>query len=187
MFDLALIAPQAIRPLMRVEYDRMIDKGILDEDERIELLRGTLVQMTPQGSSHAHVIWMLSDRLSSMLRTRAVVRSHAPLAVSDKSAPEPDIAVVPLGDYFEAHPTTALLVIEVADSSRKKDVEVKPDIYAAAGVPEYWVVDLKKKEIQVRILSKRGKYGLRPKIIKRGKLSPKAFPDIEIDVGEFLR
>ncbi|MGC4121084.1 MAG: Uma2 family endonuclease [Myxococcales bacterium] len=184
MLDPSLIAPEKVRPIKRVEYDRMVDLGLF-ASERVELLYGALVQMTPQGSRHAHVLTQLTYRLIEGTRRCAIVRTQMPLAVSEESEPEPDLALVEPADYADAHPRTALLVVEIADSSRQKDRVLKPGVYAAAGVPEYWVVDLVKNVVEVRSQPQKGRYKKLSRLTK-GRLSPKAFPDVEVDVGALL-
>lgn len=131
----------SIRPLRRAEYDRMVELGMFD-DEPIELLRGMLVEMSPEGSAHAWIIQELVHRLARGLPDHLRLRAGNPLAASGWSEPEPDLAVVAVGDYRREHPTQALLVIEVSRSSLRKDLGVKAELYAEAGVPEYWVIDL---------------------------------------------
>jgi len=131
----------SIRPLRRSEYDRLVELGVF-EDEPIELLEGVLVEMSPEGASHAWVIQELVQAFSGKLAANLRLRVGNPLAASKWSEPEPDLAIVPVGDYRRAHPGTAILLIEVARTSRRKDLGVKAAIYAAAGVPEYWVFDL---------------------------------------------
>lgn len=126
----------------------MVELGLF-EDERVELLEGMIVTMSPQGPDHADVVAELTEILVGALAGRARVRPQSAYAASETSEPEPDIAVVPPGRHRKAHPDTAYLVVEVARTSRKKDREVKPQIYAAAGVEEYWVVDLVDEEIVV--------------------------------------
>lgn len=131
----------SIRPLRRSEYDRLVELGVFD-DEPIELLEGVLVEMSPEGASHAWVVQELIQLFSGTLSRDLRLRVGNPLAANEWSEPEPDLAIVPAGDYRRAHPGTALLLIEVARTSRRKDLGVKAAIYAAAGVPEYWVFDL---------------------------------------------
>jgi Uma2 family endonuclease len=141
MLDVREIAPERPRPLRRNEYDRLVEDGLFG-DERIELLEGVLVEMTPSGAGHADVVGRLTMILAPALVGRAMVRVQSPLAISGDSEPEPDVAVVAVADYQREHPRGALLVIEVAEASLRKDVGVKASLYARAGVPEYWVVDL---------------------------------------------
>jgi Uma2 family endonuclease len=108
--------PDRIRPLRRIEYETLVERGLF-HDARIELLCGALVEMRPQGPLHANVVRRLSGWLIRGLTETVQTRVQSPLAHSDESEPEPDIAVVPAGDYDHAHPTGALLVIEVAESS----------------------------------------------------------------------
>ena len=185
MLDPGLIAPEKLRPLKRVEYDRMVELGLF-ADERVELLRGALVQMTPQGSHHAEVVRRLTRLFVPAIGDRAVACIQMPLAVSEDSEPEPDFAIVPPGDYSQAHPTTALLVIEVADSSRRKDREIKSALYAAARIPEYWLVDQVERVVEVRTQPARGRYRSMVTFARRS-LRPRAFPEIEVRVADLLR
>ncbi|HEY3448251.1 MAG TPA: Uma2 family endonuclease [Myxococcales bacterium] len=171
-----------MRPLKRVEYDRMVDLGLF-ASERVELLYGALVQRTPQGGQHAYLLVQLNKLFVSALGDRADVRLQMPLAATEDSEPEPDLAIVPPG--LREHPKSALLVIEVADSSRQKDRGLKTGLYAAAGIPEYWVIDLVEKVVEVRTDPERGRYKSLA-TVEQGKLSPKAFPDIQVDVGALL-
>jgi Uma2 family endonuclease len=142
------VQPDRVRPLLRTEYDRLVASGAFD-DERVELLDGMLVTMTPQDAAHAHTVHRLADFLFNALRGKAVVRVQSPLGLLDISEPEPDIAVVPLADYSTQHPSEAHLVIEVAGSSLRRDRAVKGPIYARGGVPDYWLVDLHARIVEV--------------------------------------
>lgn len=135
------LATEEIRPLKRAEFDRLVRLGAF-EDEKVELLYGRLVRMSPKYEPHAFSIMRLTKLLVRLVGDRADVRVQLPLAASDISEPEPDLAVVPPGDYLDEHPRSALLVIEVADSSLDRDRRVKGPLYAAAGIPEYWIVNL---------------------------------------------
>jgi Uma2 family endonuclease len=137
----SLILPEKPRPLKRSEYDRLVTMGAF-EDERVELLYGTLVAMSPQDPGHTSPIGKLTMLLVPALVGRALVRVQSPLIASDESEPEPDLAIVPLADYRSAHPDRAYLVIEVSVSSAKKDRLVKAPLYARSGFAEYWLVDV---------------------------------------------
>lgn len=141
LLDIHAELPGSIRPLRRVEYDRMVELGMF-EDEPIELLEGALVEMSPKGAPHAWLIQEINHVLTRGLPGDLRLRVGNPLAVSEWSEPEPDFAVVAVGDYRRAHPSQAVLLIEVSRSSLGKDLGVKARVYAAAGVPEYWVVDV---------------------------------------------
>ncbi len=135
----------------------MVAAGLFD-GEQVELLGGVVVEMSPSGPVHAHVITVLAELLRAATAGRAVVREEKPFAAGEHDEPEPDVAVVPRGDYWEAHPDRAFLVVEVADTSLRTDRRVKPSIYAAAGVPEYWVVNLRDALIEVHTDIVSGEY-----------------------------
>lgn len=142
-------APAAdLRPLQRIEYDQLIALGVF-VDERIELLDGALVKMSPIGPAHSSTVQRLSELLMFRLAGRATVRIQNPFAAGPISEPEPDVAVVPLGSYDSAHPDQAYLIIEVAESSQAKDRGDKARIYAQCGVPEYWIVNLTARQLEI--------------------------------------
>ena len=128
----------------------MIEAHILGEDEHLELLEGEIVQMSPQDKPHARAMGKLNRWFARNLGDEYVVRPQLPLTLSD-SEPEPDLAVVRAEEEAaaERHPRTALLVIEVADSSTRRDLEVKARIYAKSGIPEYWLVLVKQRAVEV--------------------------------------
>lgn len=185
MLDSSHIEPDVVRPLRRAEYDRLVALGSF-QNEKLELLRGVIIAMSPQGPKHAAVIQRLTMLLVPALVGRAEVRVQSPLAVSDDSEPEPDIAVVEPGDYHEGHPTCALLVIEVAESSQQKDRHIKPDLYAAAGVPEYWVVDLVERAVFVHRQSTDGRYHDVSKHAPGARVSCRALADLAVQVEDLL-
>lgn len=133
------------------EYHRMIEAGILDENERVQLIDGVLVAMTPQGRLHAFVIQELNRLLVRALADDYKVLTQLPLTLGGDSEPEPDLAVVRAEDARSRtrHPETALLVIEVAGDSLRLDRESKAVLYARAGVPEYWIVNLAAASVEV--------------------------------------
>jgi Uma2 family endonuclease len=125
----------------RVEYDRLIEKGVLGPKDRIELLGGLLVVREPQGSPHAMGIRMAEEALRRVFASGGDVRGQLPVALDDDSEPEPDIRVVPgsFRDYRQAHPARAVLIVEVAEASLRLDRGEKGSLYARAGVPDYWI------------------------------------------------
>lgn len=149
--DLAELRPRRFRV---DEYYRMVELGLIREDERVELLEGVIVRMTPQDRPHARITSRLNRWIVEALPGAThSVRVQLPLSVSDDSEPEPDLAVVREEDERTSpreHPVSALLVIEVADRSLRKDRELKSRIYARAGVPEYVLVDVARKALEVR-------------------------------------
>jgi Uma2 family endonuclease len=142
------LAERAVRPLTADEVMRMVEAGILSEDEPVELLHGALTEKAVKSPEHEEI----KTRLLEWLRAGASerIRVEGAFVVPDRtSMPEPDIAVVPLRDYRHAHPSEALLVIEVAVTSLGTDTQIKPALFAAARVPEYWVVDVPAKRVLV--------------------------------------
>ena len=154
------------------------------ENERIELIEGVLVEMSPQKPLHASVIQSLNRLLVPRLLGRADVRVQLPFAVSDDSLPEPDLALVRPETFAEAHPGAAFLIIEVADSSLTFDRREKAELYARAGVPEYWVVNLADRIIERQSEPASGAY-LRVAPFRPGETTHLlAFPDVDIAVDQ---
>jgi Uma2 family endonuclease len=133
------------------EYHRLITAGILRQDEHVELLEGVIVDMSPQGGLHADCIEWLSERLFRSLGGEYRIRVQLPLTLGDRDEPEPDIAVVPRSAprVKGRHPSSALLVIEVAGGSLRLDQTIKQSVYSRHGVAEYWVVDVQARTIHV--------------------------------------
>jgi Uma2 family endonuclease len=183
--DADLLSLETLRPLKRSEYDRLVELGVF-ADEKVELLYGMLVRMSPQGTRHAFVIRTLLNRLVTLLAGRALVQAQSPIAASDESEPEPDVAVVEPGPYLTDHPSTAHLVVEVADSSLAKDVRLKARLYAQTGIPEYWVVDLENDAVVVH-RDPMGDGYRDVRTVRRGdSLRLLAFPDVSIAVTDVL-
>jgi Uma2 family endonuclease len=131
-----------VHRMSAADYHRLVESGGLDEDTRIELIEGLLLDMSPKSPAHENVIAFLARQLFTGLDLdRYEVRVAAPLSIGD-SEPEPDLVVLERDTPQPYHPATATLVIEIAVSSQRRDLRVKPPIYARAGVPVYWVIDL---------------------------------------------
>lgn len=180
-----LIAPEKRRPFSRREYDRMIELGLF-ADERIELLHGVLVEMSPIGVPHSRTVQRLTMLLAPRLVGRADLRPGLPLAASDDSEPEPDLAVVAIDSGMTQHPTTAHLVIEVAETSLRKDEAVKAPLYARAAVPEYWIVNLVDRIVDVYTEPTATGYRNRRRYDRVETISLVAFPDITLSVADFV-
>jgi len=172
------------------EFFALASRGMLAPDDRVELLEGVIVAMSPQNPRHVAGVHLAAEALSRALGTRALVRQQFPLIAGRFSVPEPDLAVVPgrITDYLGAHPSTSLLVVEVADSSLAQDRLTKTRIYAAAGIPEYWIIDLRGDRVEVlrspepaqRLYASR-RFALRGEV-----LDLVAFPDARVAVDELL-
>ena len=157
------------------------------EGERVELLYGRILRMSPRGPGHDGTIQRLTHLLVDALGKVAAVRVQSAFAANDGSEPEPDIAIVPPGDYFEAHPSTAWLIIEVAASSLDVDRVLKAKLYAECGVPEYWVVNLVDNIIEARTEIVHGTYARVTPYRKGNAIRLVQFPQVEIQASNVLR
>jgi Uma2 family endonuclease len=167
------------------EYYRMAAAGILNEDDRVELIDGEIVHMPPIGSNHASVVDTLAGLLTSQLRRdQAIVRVQNPVRLNNLSELQPDISLLkPRGDrYKHAHPGTddIFLVIEVAESSAMSDREVKIPRYAGAAVPEVWLIDLNDQVVEVYRDPGEGEYRDQRRVARDESLSPQALPDVKV-------
>lgn len=179
-------APEHFRPLRRVEYDQLVALGTF-EGERIELIEGALRHMSPIGPPHTSTVDDLNELLVLALAGRARVRVQGSFAASELSEPEPDFCVLPLGDYRSAHPSEAHLIIEVADSSLRYDRGQKAQLYAACGVPEYWVVNLLERVVEVHRAPSAAGYREVARVSQGGRVQLLAFPDVALMVDDFVR
>jgi Uma2 family endonuclease len=135
-------APSQLHRLSPDEYRRLVESGVFDEDARVELIDGLLVDMSPKTRAHENAIaWLNRLLVTALDPDRFEVRIAAPLTIGT-SEPEPDVAVIDTAAPRPNHPATARLIIEVAVSSLARDLQDKPPVYAHAGAPHYWVVDL---------------------------------------------
>ena len=148
-----LVLKERLRPFSVEEYHRMGEVGVLKEDERIELIDGIITTMNPTGSKHAACVKKLNSLFSSVLSPReALIGIRDAIVLNNGTEPEPDITLLkPREDaYADAHPRPAdvLLVVEVADTSAEENRTVKLPRYAAAGIPEVWIIDIPHRRIE---------------------------------------
>ncbi len=134
-------------------YDRMVAHGFFSPGERVELIDGEIVNMTPQGSAHVTAMLLVQQNLQQVFRVGFHVRPQAPLVADPRSEPEPDVSVVRGGvrDYSESHPAArdTVLVIEISDSSLEYDRVTKGSLYARAGILEFWIANLIDLQLEV--------------------------------------
>lgn len=170
------------------DYHRMIETGILS-DRHVELLWGKIVEMSPEGPEHAYLGDEAGKYLTALLGDRARVREGRPITLSPDSEPEPDIAIVrPLGVIYRQrhpYPEDIFWLMEFSNTSLGKDLNPKRNAYASAGIAEYWVVNLKARQIVVLRNPNQGNY-LSEEIVSEGVLSPLAFPDVSVSVTRLL-
>jgi Uma2 family endonuclease len=142
--------PLTVRRWKRSEYDRLVALGVF-EREPLELLGGQLIVAEPQSTYHASAIRMVDYALRGALPPGWIVSIQSPLSLDDESEPEPDVFVVPgrPSDYRDAHPSRPVLVVEVAESSLRFDRLRKGSLYARAGIPDYWIVNLVDRVLEV--------------------------------------
>jgi Uma2 family endonuclease len=172
------------------DYHRLGEAGVLGEDDRVELLEGQLVDMSPIGPRHAFVIDLLTRLLVLAVGDRAWVRVQNPVVLDSGSEPQPDIVVArpKPGGYLDAHPRPedVLLLIEVADSSFEFDSGAKRELYARAGIREFWIVDLTNNRVLVHRSPTGGVYASTQPVGTSGTLQVEALPDVVIPAATIL-
>ncbi len=185
MSEARALIEQRTRPLRRAEYDRMVEIGIF-EGQRVELIRGRVVEMAPQYAPHASVIALVNEVLVPQVRGRARVRPQLPFVAVDESEPEPDLALVAIADHSREHPSQAFLLIEVSASSLAWDRAVKVPLYGESGVPEYWIVDVDGRRALVHRRPESGLYRDVSEVGADGVLEVEALPGVVVRLAEVL-
>lgn len=172
------------------DYHRMVETGILQPDEHVELIEGQIFQMAPKGPVHSAVITRIGRILGAQLGERVLLRFQDPIHLSDDSEPEPDIAVVhphPL-DYEDHHPTPeeVYFLIEVADRTMKRDKDLKAPVYARSNIQEYWILDVNAPQLLIFREPFPQGYQQEMRVAATEFVRPIAFPDIEVWVEALL-
>jgi Uma2 family endonuclease len=168
------------------EYHRMAEMGILRPDERVELIRGVVRRMSPKNRAHVVAATRLYQHLVGALAGRAAVFKEDPLKlIRLDSEPEPDILAIssPDIDAYGTEGAKPLLVVEVAESSLRYDLNAKADLYAEAGLPEYWVVNLVDRELAIFRSAHEGAYRYRATHGAGDRVAPVAWPDVTLEVS----
>lgn len=173
------------------DYHCIIEAGILGKDDKVELIDGEIIEVAPIGSRHAAGVDRLNFVFSQRVLEWAMVRVQNPISLWDqRSEPEPDVVLVRHKDdfYAEAHPTAedVLLVVEVADTSLAYDIEVKLPIYAQAGIPEVWVMDLHGEALRTFSEPAGGEYSMAKTLLREESVSPVLLPEVRFDVSSIL-
>jgi Uma2 family endonuclease len=189
--DMAVEAAAARRLFTREEYHRMAEVGILKSTDRVELIRGEIVEMSPIGRRHYAFVNNLSQLLITLLAGRAIVAVQGPIVLADHTEPEPDLAVIrhrtPPYKEREAHAEDALLLIEVAESSLAYDRSTKVRLYATAGIPEYWVVDCVAETVDVyRTPDADGYRDVTRAVGPTAAVTLQGFPDVVLTLAEIF-
>jgi Uma2 family endonuclease len=172
------------------DYHRMVDAGILREDDRVELIRGQVVTMSPIGPPHAALVDRALRTMDRAVGDRAIVRVQGSVQLDEYSQPQPDIALLrPRADFYcSAHPLPPdiLLVVEVAQSSLGYDRGLKAGLYAEAGIEEYWVVDVTGRRLIAYSDAHNGEYRSVRVLTSEDVLTPKLLPGCSIAVASLL-
>ncbi|MER3434332.1 MAG: hypothetical protein C4288_13120 [Leptolyngbya sp. ERB_1_1] len=170
-------------------YHQAIEAGVFD-DVSVELLNGELVEMPPEGIPHAGLSDSSSRYLQRLLGERVIVRAGHPITLSNRSEPEPDLAIVePLEAVYKTqhhpYPENIFWVIEYSNSSLDKDLKLKSKIYAEANIVGYWVINLRSRELIVFRDPVDGEYQFH-RTLTNGVISPLRFSDVQIEVAKLL-
>jgi Uma2 family endonuclease len=193
--DTALLAFSPVlsrRPFTVDEYHRMGEAGILSGTDRVELIEGAIVTMSPMGATHYAITYRLDAALKAAVGSRAMVFVQGPVRLGSHSEPEPDIAVLRRSpdDYERELPGAAdvLLVVEVADTTLARDRDVKAPLYAGYGIPEYWLVDTTAREVIVyREPGPDGHYRSVDRVGADGTLAITLLPEASIRVSRVFQ
>jgi Uma2 family endonuclease len=133
------------------EYYRLAESGFIAPDERVELIEGEILSVSPQKSPHAVALTLCSGVLQQAFGAGWVIRVQSPIRLAEDSEPEPDLAVVAgePRDYLSGHPVSAALLVEIADTTLRFDLGRKAQLYSGGGIPEYWVLSLPERKLVV--------------------------------------
>lgn len=172
------------------EYYRMVEAGIIGEDDRVELIEGEIVEMAAMGSRHAACVRRLEALLNHRAGQAGIVSTQCPIRLDDNSEPEPDLALLkPREDFYSREhpgPDDVLLVVEISDASLEYDTEVKLPLYARAGILEAWLVNLATETIEMHTDPSSGEYRQTRRARRGEKLSSNSVPGLEIPAGDVL-
>jgi Uma2 family endonuclease len=172
------------------ELLRLSETGFLGDDERVELIRGEIIEMSPINAAHASTVSRLLSLLSRVLGERVILSVQNPVQLDDESLPQPDITLLrPRDDFYHTKhpgPQDVLLLIEVSDSTLNYDRRTKRALYGAAGIVEYWVINLPNRRIEVFREPQPDGYRTTTRYAPGEMLSPLAFDDIVLNVKEIL-
>lgn len=180
-----------LRLLSVQDYHRMVAAGVLAADERVELIAGQLYNMAAKGTAHSAAVTRIERILKNRLGDRVLLRFQDPIQLDDYSEPEPDVAIVQVNplDYEDHHPTPGEVywLIEVADTTLRRDRELKAPIYARSGIQEYWILDVNQQQLYVFRSPTATGYTSEIVLSDLDVVSPLAFADCLIPVEEMLR
>ncbi len=175
------------------EYHRLAELGFFTEDDRVELIRGEIIQMAAKGTPHTTCCSNLLEELAALVAGRAKLRCQDPIVLPSNSEPEPDFVIARkrADNYLSAHPNPSdiLLVIEIADSTLKYDQEVKVPLYAEAGISDYWIFNLVKNYLEAytepyQELQGNFGYSMKRIVLPNQSIALPCFPDLSLDLSK---
>ncbi len=189
--SVAVAAPPIERyRLTSAIFHQMVETGILSEDDRLELIEGELVTKPPIGPEHMGIVNQIAQILIRQLERRAIISIQGPIALDQFSEPQPDLAILAQRDDYYKHslprPADVALAIEVADSSLAYDRAIKMPLYAGAGIPEAWIVNLIDRWIEIYRDPSPAGYTTMLKILAGKSINPQAFDDVVVIVDDLL-
>jgi Uma2 family endonuclease len=170
------------------EFHQMAIAGLLDETDRVELIEGEMIDMAPIGSKHAFIVNRISQLLSARVGEQCLVSTQNPVRLGDRSEPQPDIALLQIGNYMASFPTASdvLLIVEVSDSTLEYDRDIKLGLYARHGIPEVWLLDVNAGELTLYREPAEGQYRLIRKPTNAEAVAPMAMPEALFSLVEIM-
>ena len=172
------------------QYHQMSEAGIFSENDKVELINGEIIEMSPIGRRHTACVNRLNSVFSQLLGKKVIIAVQNPITLNNLSEPQPDIALLkPRADFYESghpQPQDVFLLIEVADSSLEYDRDVKIPLYASSGITEVWLVDIYEQVIIVYRYPSENGYSDIQKLSRGEKMSIQAFPEINLVVDDIL-
>jgi Uma2 family endonuclease len=173
------------------QYHQAIEAGVFAEDDPFELIHGELIEMSPIGPGHAYSVAQIARLFAASLDGQAIVWPQNPVSLAgSRSAPQPDVALLrlPASRYARALPNAedVLLVVEVADSSLEYDREIKLPLYAEAGVPEAWIINLRAKSLEIHREPSGGAYASARTLAPGESAAPLAFPELAVRLEDLI-
>jgi Uma2 family endonuclease len=172
------------------QYHQMSETGILSENDKVELINGEIIEMSPIGRRHTACVNRLNSVFSQLLGKKVIIAVQNPITLNNLSEPQPDIALLkPRADFYESghpQPQDVFLLIEVADRSLEYDRDVKIPLYASSGITEVWLVDIYEQVIIVYRYPSENGYSDIQKLSRGEKMSIQAFPEVNLVVDDIL-
>lgn len=173
------------------DYHRMGEAEIIAPNDRVELIQGEIIDMTPIGSGHAGIVNKLNSIFAQQVRHNMIVSTQNPVVLNDFSEPQPDLALLRYREdfYSNSHPRAedVLLIVEVADTTLQYDREIKLPLYARAGIPEVWLVDVEAKGVGCYLDPEEGRYIEHKNLDDLKSVQPTALEAISFDLSDIFK